>query len=134
MTNKRARTASGKMAATARTLLTLFAITALAAAAVEEPLNCGFGPLEQTLGGTDWQVYACSDDRSTVAISAPGNPAMPFYFFMTIKDSELSITGEGNGDKSTTKQALEDLENLSESAYWQLHRGAKAASPVKSAQ
>ena len=43
-------------------------------------LNCFAGPLEKTFGDTKWLVYACDDSRSLAIVSAPGSPAMPFYF------------------------------------------------------
>lgn len=91
----------------------------------EESLTCDLGPLQKSFGGTDWYVYACNDNFSTVAISAPGNPATPFYFFMTIKDNELRITGEGNGDKSSSEAALQELSILNRTTYWDLHNTAK---------
>src|SRR5258708_6022499 len=44
-------------------------------------LNCKSGPLTRTFGKTSWYVYGCDDGHSVVVITAPGNPAMPFYFF-----------------------------------------------------
>src|ERR1700722_9045111 len=58
------------------------ACLALTTVAVASPtLNCKIGPIENIYGGTKWLVYGCDDKASVVVVTAPGNPAMPFYFF-----------------------------------------------------
>lgn len=91
------------------TLLTLF----LSSSAMADPLECKIGPILEKFGGNTWQVYACSDGQSIVAVSAPGNPAMPFFFAIQSVDGKYQVSGEGNGDKKATSSAYEDLKSLS---------------------
>jgi hypothetical protein len=65
-------------------------------------------------GGTDWLVYSCEDKGSLVIVTAPSNPAMPFYFFYLHSDKGYELHGEGTGDKRLTDAAFNDLKNLSE--------------------
>ena len=60
----------------------LFAAVALTVAfgmqdavAQPEPMACEVGPVTRTYGQSGWLVYGCSDKRSLVFVSAPGNPA-----------------------------------------------------------
>ena len=79
-------------------------------------LNCEVGPLHRTYGKTDWLVYSCDDTRSVVVVSAEGNPAVPFYFIVYVKpDGAVKLYGEGNGDKSASQAAFDELKQLSQS-------------------
>lgn len=70
-----------------------------------DPMECKIGPLNMDFGGNKWLVYACSDGKSIVAVSAPGNPAMPFFFSVSPKNGSYTVSGEGNGDKAASKAA-----------------------------
>ncbi|MBB3170020.1 hypothetical protein [Simiduia aestuariiviva] len=72
-------------------------------------MECKIGPLDMDIGGNKWQVYACSDEKSIIAVSAPGNPAMPFFFSVSPKSGGYTVSGEGNGDKAASKSAYEEL-------------------------
>ena len=87
----------------------LFAAPSLLSA---EPIQCKVGPIEKMFGETKWVVNSCDDGKSIVLVSAPGNPAMPFYFMITEKDGKLAIHGEGNGSKEASSAAGRDLETL----------------------
>ncbi|WP_126805827.1 hypothetical protein [Aliidiomarina shirensis] len=76
------------------------------------PMECKIGPIEMDLGGNKWLVYACTDERSIVAVSAPGNPAMPFFFAVSPVNGEYTVSGEGNGDKAASKSAYDELIKL----------------------
>jgi hypothetical protein len=79
-------------------------------------LKCEVGPLHETYGKTEWLVYACSDARSVVIVSAEGSPAAPFYFIFYIRpDGTMKLYGEGNGKKSATQPAFDELKRLSQS-------------------
>ena len=82
-----------------------------------EPANltCKIGPTEKTYGGTKWNVYGCDDKRSVVIVTAPGNPAMPFYFIFFRKSGRYQLHGEGTGDKKITDAAYKELAALKES-------------------
>ena len=90
-------------------LLGLFAAPSLLLA---EPMQCNVGQIEKMYGGTKWIVSSCDDGKSIVFVSAPGNPAMPFYFIITEKDGKLAIQGEGNGSKEASTAAGRGIEKL----------------------
>jgi len=81
-------------------------------ASYSAPLECNVGPIQKSYGGNTWDVYACSDKKNIVVVSAPGNPAMPFYFTIFIKNGGYVLNGEGTGTKSATKSAYEELSKL----------------------
>ena len=57
-------------------------------------------------------VYGCDDRKSVVIVTAPGNPAMPFYFFFVPNADGYQLHGEGNGNKAVTDAAYKDLTAL----------------------
>lgn len=77
-------------------------------------LSCDIGPINKTYGNTPWLVYSCDDGRSVVFVTAPDNPAMPFYFMISPGDNGYALVGEGNGDKAASAAVYEDLQALSE--------------------
>jgi len=79
-----------------------------------QPLKCDIGPVARTYGATQWLVYSCDDNRSVVIVSAPGNPATPFYFFFFPSADGYQLNGEGTGQKDATNAAFGDLRKLSE--------------------
>ncbi len=79
-----------------------------------QPLKCDIGPVTKTYGKTQWLVYSCSDERTVVIVSAPGNPAMPFYFAFYPKGNAYQLSGEGTGRKDATSAAFDELKALSE--------------------
>jgi len=85
-------------------------------------LNCTSGPLTRTFGKTSWYVYGCDDGHSVVVITAPGNPAMPFYFFFVWGPKGFELHGEGTGDKTLTDAAFEDLKALTDSDVARLYK------------
>jgi hypothetical protein len=98
----------------------LFAALAaqLPVAASSQPsanVSCKIGPVTKTYGGTKWLVYACDDKKSLVVVTAPGNPAMPFYFFFYPDSGGYHLHGEGTGDKKLTDAAYKDLAALADS-------------------
>jgi hypothetical protein len=87
-----------------------------AASAADQPtkLVCNTGDVTKTFGGSQWIVSSCDDGRSLVFVSAPGNPAMPFVFFLTYKDGVYTLRGEGNGDRATADAAGKAIGALKE--------------------
>jgi hypothetical protein len=79
-----------------------------------QPLKCNIGPVARTYGMTPWLVYSCDDDRSVVIISAPGNPAMPFYFMFSPSGDGYKLYGEGTGRKEATAAAFAELEDYTQ--------------------
>lgn len=98
----------------------LLAITLSSAFGAEQPSqNCDVGPLTMTYGKTQWLVYSCNNDKAEgkamlIVVSAPGNPAMPFYFLFFIKEGGYHLYGEGTGDKKVTDAAFSELQQLPE--------------------
>jgi len=108
-------------------LAALLALAALQA----EPIKCKVGPIEHSFGGTQWDVYACSDGRSVLAKAKAGNPADPFYFILADKvgGEGYELYGEGNGDKDASDAAYADLQKLDAAAIAKLYAEATAAAP-----
>ena len=75
-------------------------------------LECNVGPLTRTFGGTPWLVYSCADSASIVVVTKEGNPAMPFYFFISKREGRYVVVGEGTGAKSITDLAYNELVKL----------------------
>lgn len=78
-------------------------------------LKCEIGPVNRTYGGTNWLVYSCDDNQSVVLLSAPGNPASPFYFILSPKQGRYTLEGEGTGNKRATEATAQALRLLSAS-------------------
>jgi hypothetical protein len=76
-----------------------------------DSLNCMSGPVEQTYSRSKWMIYSCDDGVSLVVVASSG-PAMPFVFFVTVKDGDVVIHGEGTGDKAETDITYEALKSL----------------------
>jgi hypothetical protein len=103
-----------------RWLLTLIAVPLVANAA--PPLNCDVRPVTKVFGSVPWLVYSCNDTSSIVLVSAPGSPAMPFYFSFSLEGSAYRIRGEDTGSKAATDAALKDLQALSATDIVSLRR------------
>jgi len=80
----------------------------------EDSFECNIGPVTKTYGQAQWLVYSCNDDKTLVIVSAPGNPATPFYFTLLPTDAGHRLFGEGTGKKEATAAAFEQLKSLSE--------------------
>ena len=91
------------------------------------PMKCETGPVKRTFGGTEWIVYSCEDKTSMVVLSAKGNPAMPFFFFLRFQDGGYRIRGEGNGDKKATDAAFQELAGMTPAAFAELLEATKKA-------
>jgi hypothetical protein len=91
-----------------------------------QQLKCEIGPIPKTFGKVPWLVYGCSDAKSLVVVSAPGSPAMPFYFMLFPKSGRYELVGEGTGKKEATAAAHAELSALSDEQI------AKLVSEVRS--
>ena len=92
-------------------------------------LDCNIGPVERVFGGANWTVYACSDGATLVVASSADNPARPFYFVLTQEAGHYAIRGEGNGDKTTSDAAGDDLRKLGDTGIRALLRAAQGKAP-----
>ena len=97
-------------------LLSSATLTAAAAQGPSEPrLTCERGPFgSRTYGGTAWDLYGCSDNRSLAVVTARGNPGAPFYFLFVERDGQFQLSGEGTGLPTFTRRAYDDLRRLSD--------------------
>jgi hypothetical protein len=77
----------------------------------DKPLNCATGPVEQVYSRSKWAIYSCSDGVSLAIVTLAG-PAMPFVFFVSVKNGSVVIHGEGTGDKGETDVAYAALKAL----------------------
>jgi hypothetical protein len=89
---------------------------ALSQALSQPTLTCNVGPLGKTFGQTQWLVYSCNDPSTLIVVSAPGNPASPFYFSFSLEGSSYHLRGEGTGSKPASDAAYSELQALSTSA------------------
>jgi hypothetical protein len=131
-------TASEARPVRVRTAQACFALSASALALFEsccfadaQQLKCEIGPVQKTYGSTQWLIYSCQDSRSLVIITAPGNPAMPFYFLLHPSDDGYRIEGEGTGNKDITDRVLAELQRLSASEIAALISATRDAAPAK---
>lgn len=84
------------------------------APASQPQLRCDIGPVTRMYGQSQWLVYGCSDDRSVILVSAPGNPASPFVFSFIFQGSAYRLHGQGTGSKAATAATFDELKKLSE--------------------
>ena len=103
-----------------RWLLSLATLPLVANAA--PPLKCDVGPVTKVFGAVPWLVYSCDDASSVVLISAPGSPATPFYFILSLEGTAYRLRGEGTGSKAVTDVALKELQTLSAADILSLRR------------
>lgn len=107
-----------------RTISFLFLLLALVAPAYAQDLKCNVGPSSKSFGGVPWLVYACDDKHSVVLVSAPGSPAMPFYFSFAYEAAGYHLRGEGTGSKAATDAALAELGKLTDAQIADLFNDA----------
>lgn len=97
-----------------------FALLAVATMALVQPtladnaMACEKGPLKRDFGKSQWLVYGCADHLSLAFVSRPGSPAFPFYFFLSVTDGAMHLTGEGTGSKAATDAAYQDLTGITD--------------------
>jgi hypothetical protein len=119
-------------------MLALTGLGAQANAIAQSPaapdLNCRLGPLQRTFAKAPWYVYGCDDRHSIVIVTAPGNPAMPFYFFFVWTGNGYLLHGEGTGDKSITDRAYSELKAFSQKDITRLSAQAVAAAKPDAAR
>jgi hypothetical protein len=89
---------------------------ALPQALPQPTLTCNVGPVNKTYGQTQWLLYSCNDTSTLIAVSAPYNPASPFYFSLSLEGTSYHLRGEGTGSKEASDAAYNDLQALSDSA------------------
>src|SRR5258708_3385098 len=76
-------------------------------------LVCERGPVAtKSFGGTQWQIYGCNDNRSVAIVTAPGSPAIPFYFLLAWINGVYTVSGAGTGRRDLTAKAYSDIVKL----------------------
>src|SRR5262245_33923195 len=100
--------------ALALALLLTTASGAMAQGPSEPRITCDRGPFgTKTYGGTAWDLYGCSDNRSIAIVTARNNPGNPFYFLFAERNGQYQLSGEGTGRPEVTRQAYDALRRLS---------------------
>jgi hypothetical protein len=97
----------------------------------EDSFRCDIGPLTKTYGQGQWLVYSCNDDKTLLIVSAPGNPATPYYFTLLPTDAGHRLFGEGTGKKEATAAAFDQLKSLSEEDIANVIKETKEAKAPK---
>jgi hypothetical protein len=96
----------------------------------EQRITCDRGPVAtRTYGGTAWDIYGCSDNRSVAVVTAPGNPALPFYFLFAERNGQYRLSGEGTGKPEFTRKAYADLMRLTQQDIQALVKETQKAAP-----
>ena len=96
----------------------------------EPRITCDRGPVaSRTFGGTAWDIYGCSDNRSIAIVTAAGNPGAPFYFLFAERNGQYQLSGEGTGRPEVTRQAYDALRRLSQQDIQALVRQTQKAGP-----
>jgi hypothetical protein len=96
----------------------------------EARIICDRGPFgSKTYGGTAWDIYGCNDSRSVAVVTAPGNPALPFYFLFAERNGQYRLSGEGTGRPEITRKAYADLVQLSQKDIQALVKATQTAAP-----
>ena len=96
----------------------------------EQRITCDRGPFAtKTYGGTAWDIYGCNDNRSVAIVTAPGNPALPFYFLFAERNGGYLLRGEGTGKPEITRKAYADLVQLSQKDIQALVKATQKAAP-----
>ena len=96
----------------------------------EARITCDRGPFgSRTYGGTAWDIYGCNDNRSVAVVTAPGNPALPFYFLFAERNGQYRLSGEGTGRPEITRKAYADLVQLSQKDIQALVKATQTAAP-----
>ena len=112
------------------TVLLLASSEAGAQGPSEQRITCDRGPFAtKTYGGTSWDVYGCNDNRSVAVVTAPGNPALPFYFLFAERNGQYRLSGEGTGRPEFTRKAYEDLTRLTQQDIQALVKETQKAAP-----
>jgi hypothetical protein len=97
----------------------------------EDSFRCNIGPVTKTYGQGQWLVYSCNDDKTLLIVSAPGNPATPYYFTLLPTDAGHRLFGDGTGKKEATAAASEQLKSLSEEDIANVIKETKEAKAPK---
>ena len=108
-------------------LLATALMTSPAAAPALGSLECNVGSVIEPIGGHDWIVHGCADGKSVVVVAGPPNPAAFFYFIVMPQGDGIILHGEGDGDKSATQAAYEQLKEFSANDLELLYKRAVAS-------
>ena len=105
-------------------ILIAAALAAPATPADPGHLECNVGSVTERIGGNDWIVHGCADGKSVVVVAGPPNPASPFFFFLMPDGEGIVLHGEGEGKKSASEPAYEQLKEMSAKDLTRLYQKA----------
>jgi hypothetical protein len=101
------------MRSTFRALFTAGVVASAGVSAGAPEMQCKQGPVLKSIGGSDWNVYACDDQKSVVVTVVKATPQLPFYYFLvTPSNAGVEVVGEGSGSKSVTEPVYQALTKL----------------------
>lgn len=75
-------------------------------------LACEVGPVQRQFGQSQWNVYACTDEKSVVVVPIAATNGEFGYFFLTPAGQEIVVTGEGWGEDASFQPSFQQLKEL----------------------
>ena len=71
--------------------------------------TCEQGPIVKTIGGSEWNVYSCTDELTLMFLAVEGSPAHPFIFILSPEGEGYALYGQGTGDRAATQAARDEI-------------------------
>ena len=104
------------------------------ALAAKKDLKCEIGPVQRMFGQALWNLYACDDSKSMVAVPADVSDGGLGYFLITpnTEKTGLVVVGEGLGEDEKFKPVFDELKKMSPTDLWLAISIAHATNTIKS--
>lgn len=101
--------------------------------AAKKGLKCEIGPVQRMFGQALWNLYACDDSKSMVAVPANASNGGTGYFLIAPNagNTELVVVGEGWGEDEKFKPVFDELKKMSPADLWIAISIARAANTAK---
>jgi len=102
--------------------------------ASKRDLKCEIGPVQRMFGQTLWNLYACDDSKSMVAVQAGASSGSEGYFLITpnAEKTGVVVVGEGWGESEKFKPVFDELKKMSPTDLWLAISIAHATNATKS--
>ena len=104
------------------------------ALASKKDLKCEIGPVQRMFGQALWNLYACDDSRSMVAVPANASNDSAGYFLIApnTEKTGVVVVGEGWGEGEKFKSVFDELKKMSPTDLWLAISIAHATNTTKS--
>ncbi|BFI97377.1 MAG: hypothetical protein RSP_28870 [Rhodanobacter sp.] len=104
------------------------------ALAAKKDLKCETGPVQRMFGQALWNLYACDDSKSMVAVPADASNGGTGYFLITpnAEKTGLVVVGEGLDGGGKFKSVFDELNKMSPTDLWIAISIARATDVAKS--